>query len=115
MTSPTTGDAVVPPEVLLELGVKATRVEGRRVILELGHDDSERVLERLIGGSLTVCRTCEDTRGVRVVLPKSYLEKHDFEEHRDLWIRGRGLAELEAIQERAKRRGNAKALPPGDA
>jgi hypothetical protein len=104
----TTGDALVPAEKILELGIVGTRASGKTIVLELAEANAEDVLRRLVGDDILKCQTCA-AFGKTVAVPKSYLQTHDLTEHRDLWIRGRTLAEARLLEERERRERLAKA------
>ncbi len=106
--SATSGDAIISGERLLDLGIVGTRAAGKTIVLELASANAEDVLRRLIGDDIVRCQTCA-ALGRTTAVPHSYLQTHDLTEHRDLWVRGRTMAEARVVQERAAKR----ALPPG--
>lgn len=109
------GDSpLISPERAIDLGIVGARSAGRHIILELKEENAAQVLSAILGQELTECLTCKDLGRGRVVMPRSHLTRHDFEEHADLWRRGRLLAEIAAIRERQNRRGqDPPTLPSG--
>ncbi|MGI0128791.1 MAG: hypothetical protein ACREDE_07955, partial [Thermoplasmata archaeon] len=111
----TIGDqAILDAEAIRDLGIRSATTDGRRIVLELTHDHGATVLSRLVGGELVGCTTCRDLFGKTEVFTRAALREHDWTAHRDLWLKGRNLAEGKAIEERNRRKA-ATGLPPAPA